>query len=52
MGKHHEWVIVIPMRGLDVELSDMEEWWDIRDVEYRGKFTGLHAVPEDRGTLH
>jgi|GEM_PF-4843707 len=52
VGQYHEWVIVIPMLGMNVEWQNMEEWWDIRHVEHLGKFTGLHAVPEDRGTLH
>jgi len=37
---------------VDVELKNMEEWWDVRNVEYIGKFTGLNVVPQDRGTLH
>lgn len=52
VGRNHEWVIVIPMLGIDVDRDNMEEWWDIRDVEYRGKFMGLHAVGENPGTLH
>lgn len=52
VGKNHEWVVVIPMVGLDVDLKDMEEWWDMQNVEYVGKFTGLHVVQQDRGTLH
>ena len=52
VGKNHEWVIVIPMLGVDVETKNMEEWWDMRHVEYRGKFTGLSTVPGSYGTLH
>ena len=51
-GENHDWVIVIPIKGKEPEIQNLEEWWDISEVEYIGKLGVLHAVTEDGGRFH
>jgi len=51
-GENHDWVIVIPISGRNLEFKSMEEWWDISEVEYIGRLGTLHLVTQNDGPLH